>query len=74
MRLVGESKGLRLSIGPTEIRPIAFKERERLLAFLGELRGVVIDYTPDLFGFLNGDGSDQVIKTVQPFPDGCACD
>lgn len=63
-----ESAGIRLAVGDGEVQQIHKKERDRLLAFLQELRGVRIHYIADLFGFLKKDGSDRPVVYDHPFP------
>lgn len=66
--LTGESRGFRLALPNAEYRSIHIDERERLLAFLSELRGVELHYTADLHGYMKKDGSDKPQIMKQPFP------
>lgn len=64
----GSREGLRVMLPAGEISGIDFKERDRLLAFLNELRGIEIKYVANIFGFLAKDGSDNEVVTELPFP------
>jgi hypothetical protein len=66
--LTGGNKGFRLTLPNAEVCFLAFEERGRLLEFLGQLRGVELHYTADIFGFLRKDGSDKAVVTPLPFP------
>lgn len=68
VNLTGAQHGLALRPPIGEIGPIDFKDRERLLSFLKELRGVKLKYVANLFGFLKKDGSDQEVVFDLPFP------
>lgn len=64
----GNREGLRIMLPNGEIDPIDPKERERLLAFLNELRGIKLKYVANIFGFLDKDGSDKEVVTELRFP------
>jgi hypothetical protein len=68
IRVTCARKSISIWLPSGEIEEIDIRERDRLLAFLNELRGVEIAYTPNLFGFLDKDGSDKEIITQLPFP------
>lgn len=68
VNLTVNQHGMRLMLPNGEIDCIDIKDRERLLAFLGELRGVQLKYVANLFGFLRKDGSDKEIVTELRFP------
>ena len=68
LHLSGHREGLRMKLPNGEIDPIAPKERDRLLAFLNELRGINLTYVANIFGFLDKDGSDKEVVTELRFP------
>ena len=68
VHLVSGQKGLDLRLPNGEVGPVEFADRQKLLEFLGQLAGIELHYTADLFGFLKKDGSDTPVLTAQPFP------
>lgn len=64
----GNREGFRITLPNGQISDVALTEKDRLLAFLHELRGIQIKYVANIFGFLRKDGSDKEVITELRFP------